>query len=296
MTATYAEEAETFDKTIVGASTDNPIEFLWVSQSSTTGEQTISTKTWPSSGTNPTIGAGNWILIKINVGKNLNFDSMTLSVPIQFAGSKGANNFYGYAAPLAYTDYKAAADAMAAGENLTTLVQPVDGGANVASAYKAHATSTNTTQPVSITLDASLFNNSASYNDGYVYIAFTAAGGQSTKRQLSTKTDKIASWKLAIEGTVVEAPAVTDFSDAVITWNNGAYTVTTATASGTAMLIAASFNGTTMVDAKVATVDAATATDGVISGTISDLEAGTSVKVFLWNPTTLAPAIVPAVF
>ena len=62
------------------------------------------------------------------------------------------------------------------------------------------------------------------------------------------------------------------------------------------MLIVASFNGTTMVDAEVATIDATTAVDGAITETITGLTAGTSIKVFLWNPTTLVPAITPATF
>ena len=288
--ATYAEEAEELDKTVTASATDNPIEFLWVSQNAETGAQTISTKTWPSSAANPTIGANNWILAKINVGENMNFTSMSFTVPIQFKGAKGSNNFYLRVAPLAYTDYVAAEEAKAAGTTLTSLVKPVEGGENVASVKKSHATSTNTTQGTTITLDSSLFNNTAAYHGGYVYLAFTAADGDATDRYLSLKSDKVSTWKLVVKYTVVEAPAYTDFSEAVIAWDNGTCTISNVPATGTAMLIAASFSGTTMVDAQVATIDAANAENGVITETFTGLADGT-VKLFLWDSTTLAPAI-----
>lgn len=57
------------------------------------------------------------------------------------------------------------------------------------------------------------------------------------------------------------------------------------------IVILASFDTTGMVDAKVTTINAEDAESGVISETIGALEEGTTVKAFLWNPTTLAPII-----
>ncbi|MBQ8391668.1 MAG: hypothetical protein IJX50_03880 [Clostridia bacterium] len=283
---TVAMAEETFSKTVAAAATDNPMEVLWVSQNTTTGVQTITSKTW-SSDSNPVINSNNWVLWKINVGKNLVFNTMKFTTRIQLTGS---SNTYVYVAPLSYIDYEAAATAKANGTTLTTLVKPVNGGTNVAPRAEIKRSGSGESN-ATVTLNAALFNNSEYYHDGYVYLALTAADGTDTTPQLSLKADKMSNWKLAITGTVVEAPAVDDFSDAEITLDNdGNYTVTTTTTTGTAMLIAASFNGTTMVDAKVATINAANAVEGVISGTIEGLADGT-VKLFLWDSTTLAPAI-----
>ena len=99
--------------------------------------------------------------------------------------------------------------------------------------------------------------------------------------------------KASLTATGTFEEVVDDFSDAVVGYDKetGAYTVETATTSGSAMLIVASFDKTGMVDAKVTTINANTAVNGTISGNMEVLEAGTSVKAFLWNPTTLAPII-----
>lgn len=127
--------------------------------------------------------------------------------------------------------------------------------------------------------------------DGNVYLGISIyRASNATGRVWNTNSEDACPY-LTITGTrATNTPAVTDFSDAEITWDNGTCTVTTATTEGTAKLIVASFTGTTMNDAKVVDINAADAVEGVITAPVGDLEAGT-VKIFLLDSTTLAPVI-----
>lgn len=304
LTPVYAAEeaAETFEDVAITQSgtEDNPFEFLWVTQSETDGVVSQKITTVDQTDSAKTMAVNNWALAKINVGENREFSYIKFQTrwqmwktPDNQDDSSIADTSYVYCAPLSYTDYAAAAAIAGTSDTLSTLVKPSPSDTNVKVGTLSKKTH-KTTQNIPVTLDAETFNDSNYYHDGYIYLAFYE--GDETNKVYNDKMAVKPSdsgtyyWKLTISGTIVE-PAVTDFSDSVITWNDGAYTVKTATASGTAMLIAASFNGTTMVDAKVATIDAADAVDGVISGTISDLAAGDSVKIFLWAENTLVPAI-----
>ena len=295
LTSVHAAEAgETFtDEVIVASSTDNPMEFLWATRTEDAEGAKITSVSWTA--TSQDMTKEKWMLAKIRVGENREFSAIKFQtrwqmykIPGTASTAKGTS--YVYCAPLSYSDYAAAAAIKGTSDTLSTLVKPSPSDANVKKGSLSKQTD-GTTQNISVTLDAATFNNSDYYHDGCIYLAFYEGDVENDSYNDNIALKNAHSyWKITMSGTIVE-PAVTDFSDAVITWENGEYTVTTATASGTAMLIAASFNGTEMVDAKVATIDAATAENGVITGNITDLKAGTSVKVFLWNPTTLAPAI-----
>ena len=84
------------------------------------------------------------------------------------------------------------------------------------------------------------------------------------------------------------APVVTTLDNCYLAWNGAGYSFYTTATSGKAMLIAATFNGTSMVDAEAITLDASTAVNGVISGTTT-LEQGETLKVFLFEDGTLVP-------
>ena len=294
MDATYAEEAEEVTEVFKYEN----IELLWVSQ--TTGEdstvsQTVTALSWDTKWKAGTASLNAWALAKINVGENWDFSKVTFRA--RLGAYKG--ECVAYYMPLTKADYDAAKAVAGTGTTISSLSEPETDEAAIYQVLESNWTkSNNSKQSYTFTFDPESFT-SAHYQNGYIYIAFQPQNTTSSRSlalwfnadETNINYDQAAYWNMTVTGTKVETPAVTDFSDAEITWNNGAYTVKTATASGTAMLVAASFNGTTMVDAKVVTIDATTAQDGVISGTISDLEAGTSVKVFLWANNTLVPAI-----
>ena len=285
MDATYAEEAEevteTFDNT--------KYEILKVAQTTDT-TQTISKLTMGGTNDGYTSKTTRWYLVKVNVGKD--WGSFTSIVSkFRMTAVKGKN--YSYLTSLTKTDYDTAAAVVGTAVD-NFLSEPSVVAADTEKMWKdgSNFSSNSSKQTLSLTLTEDLYT----YSDGCLYFAFQSTSDNTTYPYAGLRVEDTSYFITTVTGTKVETPAVTDFSDAVITWENGAYTVKTATASGTAMLVAASFNGTTMVDAKVVTIDATTAQDGVIRGTISDLEAGTSVKVFLWANNTLVPAIGVSVF
>ena len=123
---------------------------------------------------------------------------------------------------------------------------------------------------------------------GVIYLCLGYASNTATDPD--SRTGVIYTPTLKITGTRGEytAPAVTTLDDSYLAWNGANYSFYTTATSGKAMLIAATFNDTTMVDAEAITLDASTATNGVISGTTT-LTAGETLKVYLWEDGTLTP-------
>lgn len=298
MDAAYAEVAEEVTDTIKVKNDDGTYntEFLWVSQSTSedgvVSQSVTGPLTWSDTEKTSVVGYSKslvprWTLAKIKVGKDWGTFS-SLSLQMRVRALKATN--VAYSMPISKADYDAAAAAATNGTKMSTLVQPQTNSDATYQLLADRAGKSNGSYlTYTLTLGAEDFTGNC-YQDGYLYFAFQAISpdnGTYGNLGLDLHTSY---WKFTVTGTKV---AVTDFSDATITWTaaTGAYTVTTATVSGTAMLVIASFNGTTMVDAKVATIDATTANAGVISGTIADLEAGTSYKAFLWAENTLVPAI-----
>ena len=308
--ATYAAEPEEITETF-GSS---KINILLVKPES--GEQKISAVNWSSTSNSDSTSVNTWMLIRVEVGENWNFSALTLTMRLQM--NKGFND--AFVAPLSKSDYDAAVAAAAAGTRMTTLVRPADNplatkteleGSGKATPSTLWVTSTSM-QNRSASLNVANFTN-AHYNGEYLYLA-----AQVLRDSVTTDTtNKVAtserdyeyngslkmyfseqkgatSWKLTVKGTKVEAPAVDDFSDAEIEYDNttGVYTIATATTTDEAYLIIASFTGATMIDVKLVPINAATASrndDGAISGTITPLKEGT-IKIFLWDKETLAPA------
>ena len=280
---------------------ERPVEYLWVTQTTTDDvvSQKITELAIPQSSTKK-MGEGNWVLARYNVGKNITFTKMTANIRLQMidedASTSNPQTVTLYCVPLSYTDYDAAKAIAGTTERMSTLVKPKIDDTNVKT-YSLKKTSKNSAQTFSPSLNVDLFNGSSEYyHNGYVYLAFWANGQDGNyddvlALQVSSNGTKQYSYsKLVFSGTQ-ETPSVDDFSDADITFENGTYNVTTTTTAGEAYLIIASFNGTDMVDAKVAIIDASTAVDGVISGNIDAPAAGETVKAFLFDKTTLTPAI-----
>lgn len=136
--------------------------------------------------------------------------------------------------------------------------------------------------------------------DGKVYLAVCGAH-QNYGNKISSgeiNTNETYAITISIPGITVNgtegastATKVNDFSDTVLMWDgtDNSYGVCTQTTSGTAKLLAVTYSGTTMVDAKVVPIDATTNTTGVISGTVPALTAGDSLKIYLWKGDTLVP-------
>ncbi len=257
------------------------MEFLYVSQA-VDGTRTVSA---PSTSkvnvlNKPADGSSGWALVKIPVGENLVFDKIDFTVNIYHnIGTPTA-----YCAPLSKTDYDAAASG-----NAASLTRPGAGVPNVVTTVGTTTTANGKNQTMKFTLDASVFNNSSYYQDGHIYLAFWGEVADNnavcTFDMRSGKTDV---YKLHVEAIVAETPVVDDFSDAVVEYDNttGEYSITTTTTTGEAYLIIASFTGTTMNDVELVTINAAEGLNGIVT----PLDAGT-IKIFLWNSTTLAPAI-----
>ena len=121
---------------------------------------------------------------------------------------------------------------------------------------------------------------------GVIYLCL----GYANNNAAAPRTGTIYTPTLTITGVHGEytAPAVTTLDDSYLAWNGANYSLYTTATSGTASLIAATFNGDAMVDAELIMIDASTAVNGVISGTTT-LEEGENLKAFLWKEGTLVP-------
>lgn len=294
ITPTYAAEPVVKKESYNGHS----MELLYVTQKETDGvvSQTVGECSWASNVTDLT--ENKWGLAKIKIGNWENLTSLTVNINV---GVYSVAKYYGHIMPLTKADYDAAKAVAGTTTPLSYLLErPIDNEENALVSEPYSRTKAGwTMQNLQVTFDDCSVFTDEYYQDGYIYVAFQVKSDTTgiTKPRFqfhaSSSGSRYGYWYLTAEGTFNN-----DFSESVITWDGttGAYTVETATTSGTAMLIAASFNGTTMVDAKVATINAEEAVKSVISGTIEDLQEGEEVKIFLWDKTTLAPAITPATF
>ena len=286
LTSVYAAEPVT--ETIA----NTEVSILRVDQTVTDGvvSQKISNRTIGGTSDGYTTKTTHWYLMKVNIGKNWESFSSFL-FKLRLSALEGKN--HAYSMPISKADYDAANAVAGTETTLDSLVEPqTDAAAKYQLLADRAGKSNGSKLNYDLLPDATAFTGD-SYKNGCVYIAFEVTATENAKGYLfpGLRFEDTSYWYFKVTGIKGEAIVVNDFSDAEITWIDGAYTVTTTTTSGTAMLIAASFNGTEMVDAKVATIDATKAADGVISGTIAGLKAGSKVRIFLWNSTTLAPAI-----
>ena len=245
-------------------------------------------------------GTDCWYLVKVKVGQDWSsFSNFDLSANFGMyrtntTDKRGYN--VGFGAMVDADSY----ESLASGETLTSLVKPFedsDAEQNVFSGSSGNgnywAGSNNSSQTRHVLFNEETFDASG-YKDGYLYLAFQALNRNEQETDFAryirlvfntNNGDKKEYWNLTVKGTKKDVP----FSDSVITWNDGAYTVTTASTEGKAMLVFASFNGNNMVDAKIVMLDASTAVEGVISGVVDGLSDGETVKAFLWDNTSPEP-------
>ena len=233
------------------------------------------TQTAASQSTSATMSVGNvWLLVKVAVGENWKMDATTVKLTTTTGGNKAIDS-NGYYVPISKEAWLDAVDGTVA----SPLTKP--SAVTAAKSVKIRAASgTGSFSEVSKTATFAAPTCSSSYDGENLYFAieFENAGVGASKWE---------KWKLTANGEKL-VPAVDDFSDAVIAYDNstGAYKITTATTTAEAYLIIASFTGTTINDVKLVSIDA---TEG-LSGTITPLEEGT-IKIFLLDKATLAPAI-----
>lgn len=276
--ATYAEEAEevteTFDYTTY--------EILRVRQTTDT-TQTIAKLSVGGDNEAYTNTTARWYLVKVNVGKDWGtFTSITSKLGARAV--KGNN--YVYRTSLTKAEYDTAV--AAAGTTVDSfLSEPSVVAADTKTQWKNHTGSNGSVQTATL----SLGENQYTYEDGCLYFACQLTVENGSYPYGAMGLSKTENYITTVKGTKVETPVVDDFSDAEVTYDNttGAYTIATTTTTGEAYLIIASFTETTMNDVELVTVNAADAEEGVISGTIPQLDEGT-IKIFLWDKATLAPA------
>ena len=278
--ATYAAEAEevteNFDYT--------KYEILRVTQATETTQKI----TKPTS--NVTGGkTSSWYLVKVDIEKNWgSFTSITSA--FRMTAAKGQN--YSYLTSLTKTDYDAAVTAVGTTVD-NFLGEPRVVAADTEKMWKnGSGFSSNTSkQTLTLTVEEGLYT----YSDGCLYFAFQSTSDNTTYPYVGLRVEDTSYFKTVVKGTKVETPPVDDFSDAEIDYDNttGTYTIATTTTTAEAYLIIASYTGTTMNDVELVPVNAATAArndDGAISGTLDNVLDEGTIKIFLLDKATLAPA------